>query len=436
MQLRTTAGVSAEAQTRKGWIRLARAAWLLFALLVVGLYGGGAVLYFRELQHVCIQSVDYCQRFDYATPADAVQLIASGVSLETYAFLRAGFRVVFALMPISLAFLVFARRGDSRMGLFISSFLVLLATAGEPLQVLAEKIPMFVWPSRLLDFLWIVSLAFFFGIFPSGRVVPRLYWIVILFFCITYFATAVTPIVSLDSAAYIALAWATWLSILLGGASAQVYRYLRISTTAERLQTKWVLFGVGAMALWILGLSALTALGFDPVPVDGVNWARLWGLLLINIPMQFLPLSIGIAILRSQLFDIDVIIRRTLVYGTLTATLALIYLGVIVVLQGLLRPIVGTESELATVASTLAIAALFQPLRRRIQNLIDRRFYRRKYDAVLTLQAFNARLRDETDLERLTNETVMLVQETLQPTHVSVWLRHGRPGHVEHELPR
>jgi hypothetical protein len=126
---------------------------------------------------------------------------------------------------------------------------------------------------------------------------------------------------------------------------------------------------------------------------------------------------------RFRLYEIDRIINRTLVYVTLTATLVAVYVGGIVVLQGLVRALTGQESQLAIVASTLAVAALFSPLRRRIQAFIDRRFYRRKYDARKTLEAFSAKLRDETDLEALSDDLVGLVRETMQPKHVSLWLR-------------
>ena len=136
-----------------------------------------------------------------------------------------------------------------------------------------------------------------------------------------------------------------------------------------------------------------------------------------------IPIATDIAILRYRLYDVDRIINRTLVYGSLTATLVALYFGGIVVLQRVFVLLTGQQSTLAVVASTLAIAALFVPLRRRIQSFIDRRFYRRKYDARKTLETFSLKLRDETDLEALNSELVGVVRETMQPAHVSLWLR-------------
>jgi K+-sensing histidine kinase KdpD len=147
--------------------------------------------------------------------------------------------------------------------------------------------------------------------------------------------------------------------------------------------------------------------------------------LIFPVAIICLPLSIGISILRHQLYNIDVLINRTLVYATLTALLALIYFGLIFALQDLLGGIIKSNNDVVIVISTLSIAALFQPLRARIQRVIDRRFYRQKYDAARTLAAFSATLRDEVDLHQLREHLVTVVEETVQPTHVSLWLSKG-----------
>ena len=179
---------------------------------------------------------------------------------------------------------------------------------------------------------------------------------------------------------------------------------------AERQQLKWFVYTV---ALLVVGFLA-ALLGFGQ---HSVAWNI--GIAAFN----FLPIAAGIAILRYHLYDIDVVINRTLVYGVLTAALALVYVGSIVLLQGLFRALTGETSQLAVVASTLAIAALFVPLRQRVQAFIDRRFYRRKYDVAKTLQAFNTRLRDDVDLDSVADDLVEVVKETMQPAHVTLWLR-------------
>ena len=198
--------------------------------------------------------------------------------------------------------------------------------------------------------------------------------------------------------------------LMLAGLGAVISLFVRFRRARgdERQQIKWFASASALTLVWtsVFGQSA-----------GGI--AALSSLLVI----PSIPIATGIAILRYRLYDIDILINRTLVYGSLTAILVAVYVGGVVGLQAVLRGLSGQESTLAVVASTLVIAALFNPLRRRVQGFVDRRFYRRKYDAAKTLATFSAKLRDETDLDELNNELVRVVLETMQPAHVSVWLR-------------
>ena len=199
---------------------------------------------------------------------------------------------------------------------------------------------------------------------------------------------------------------------------------LRRSMGVERQQIKWFAYAVSMLAI-----SAILA--YVVSEAMNVGWLELVSSVMVMISVVGLPVAVGIAILRYHLYNIDLLINRTLVYASLTVVLALVYFGSVVIFQALFRALTGSESQLVVVASTLSIAALFQPLRRRIQSLIDRRFYRRKYDARKTLEAFSTMLRDETDLDSLSDEVVGVVRETMQPSHVSLWLRPDTPAGIE-----
>jgi hypothetical protein len=187
----------------------------------------------------------------------------------------------------------------------------------------------------------------------------------------------------------------------------------RRAGSAERQQIKWLAYG-GALAVGTVFVGGVISV-----------WIGEVGFGLISVGLLGVPIFTGVAIARYRLYEIDIVINRTLVYGALTAALVALYFGGVATLQALFRAFTGQEQQpqLAIVVSTLAIAALFDPLRRRIQSLIDRRFYRRKYDAQKTLEAFSVKLRDETDLEALNEALVGVVRETVQPAHVSLWLR-------------
>jgi hypothetical protein len=210
---------------------------------------------------------------------------------------------------------------------------------------------------------------------------------------------------------------------MLASALSLVLRYRR-SGGEERQQIKWMAFAASVVvALFAIAVIASFVSPEGSWTTTGSVWW--WNVLTYAVLSSFtiVPTAMGIAVLKYRLYDIDIIINSTLVYGALTASLAMVYLGSVASLQTLFRGLTGGGSQLAVVASTLAIAALFNPLRRRIQAFIDRRFYRRKYDARKTLEAFSTKLRDETDLGRLGGEMVGVVRETMQPAHASLWLR-------------
>ena len=274
----------------------------------------------------------------------------------------------------------------------------------------------------------LASLFLFLYLFPDGQFVPRwTFWLAIVL------VTVMVPIAlfsrpPFDMENWPPLAFALFLLCwILPGVIAQVYRYRHVSGPMQRRQTKWVIFGfTAAMTGWagvIILLTSVPSLQPGSVAADFVGATATAGLVLL------IPLSLTIAMLRHHLYDIDILINRTLVYGVLTATLAAMYFGGVAATQTISPALTGQQEQpqLAIVVSTLVIAALFNPLRRRIQSFIDRRFYRRKYDARNTLEAFSAQLRNETDLDALSDDLVGVVQETMQPGHVSLWLRPDTP---------
>ena len=207
------------------------------------------------------------------------------------------------------------------------------------------------------------------------------------------------------------LVFGLYFALLFASAASLVVRFRR-SGSVERQQIKWLALAAVAIPVWFLTNS--------PVQAAAPN---LFIVLDAFVLSTLIPLAAGIAILRYRLYDIDVVINRALVYGALSASLIVVYFGSVVGLQHVFRSLGGGESSLAVVASTLLIAALFNPLRRRVQGFIDRRFYRERYDARRTLQAFSTVLRDETDLDRLAPELLVVVRETMRPEHASLWLR-------------
>ena len=337
-------------------------------------------------------------------------LIASRRPRNPYGWVWLGFGISFAIQQFAASYAAYA--------------LVEPGTLAAPLTI-----------SRVLGLGNQVALAlapFLFLLFPTGKLPSRrwrpLAWIsalsgvtiVVLVFLFDN-PDQVGGTIGIMAASVVFVIFAT-----IGlSALSLLFRYRR-SSGAERQQLKWVAFTavlaasflVGQQLAWLGGLLVANSFGGE---LPGLN-RSLENLLNVTFNVC-LYAGVGIAILRYRLYDIDIIINRTLVYGTLTVSLALVYLGGVISLQALLRAITSQGSQLAIVASTLLIAALFNPLRRRVQNFIDHLFYRRKYDAAKTLETFSAKLRDETDIDALNSELLSTVRETVQPEHVSLWLR-------------
>jgi hypothetical protein len=410
-----------QTRLRGRWLFIARAGWIVLTLLVLTLNAISIPRADALLQAVC-QPGALC--ISGLTPADPRQLQQLGLSPGFLAAYQIGWDVGTTLIYTALAALIFWRRSVDRMALFCAYMLVLFggATYTGLLDIgLRTVTPAWYWLVGGLELLAQVSVPTFFLLFPSGRFVPRwTQWSVLVYvlyevwyvFLSTAYLGQLTGVSSLVFAV-----------LILGLVGLQIYRYRRVSTFRERQQTKWVVFGL-AVALGGFALFLILVNLFHPLKSPNLSEAGVllpttvtYGLLL------FIPISIAFAILRSRLYDIDTIINKALVYGSLTGLLAAVYAALIIGLQALVRGLTNQDSNVAIVISTLAIAALFQPLRRRLQNLIDRRFYRRKYDAVRTLEAFSATLRNEVDLATLSEHLVAVVQETMQPTHVSLWLR-------------
>jgi hypothetical protein len=280
-----------------------------------------------------------------------------------------------------------------------------LALSGPVISVLGSAVTELFYP----------TLAVFLLTFPTGRFAPR------------WSALFVLPWIVADVLFFIRAPFGIILLCLFAGTAGeaviQVYRYARRYTPTQRQQTKWVVGSFAFVAFPLLIVYILAPVLWSSLNTPGSAF-RLAGIAILMMLSTPVSLGVGVAILRYRLYDIDIIIRRTLIYGTLTALLAIIYFASVVGLQALVQALTGARSmpPIALVASTLLIAALFNPLRRRIQLLIDRRFYRGKYDAERTLAAFGATLRHAMDLEELSGQLVAIVHHTMRPEHISLWL--------------
>jgi hypothetical protein len=399
--------------------------WVAVAITALAIILFSIPSSFEHYRSVCSAASEVCSEraVGQPTPEGVRALRDMGLSVRSYALFYVVVEKIFQLVWFAVGAIIFFRRSEDRMALLLSLFLVsfgpvsVIPTAA---YTLISSQPAWWLPVLSVQIVGEVCGTLFFFLFPGGRFAPRwTRWLAVAFIAFDLsrilFAGLYSRSPALETVSYL-----VFLGTVVSVVWSQVYRYRRVSTSAQRQQTKWVVFG---LTLGVAGTFPLQL----PVDLSLVGGDTPLTLLFLKVgfalSFMLIPLSIGVAVLRSHLFDIDVVINRTLVYGSLTATLVALYFVGIVVLQRLFVALTGEKSTLAVVASTLVIAALFTPLRRRMQSFIDRRFYRRKYDARKTLEAFSAQLRDETDLNALSDDLVGVVRETMQPVHVSLWLR-------------
>lgn len=406
---------------------IARAVWFIVTIAVVGLDIIGLPAAYVQSKVPCADtpttSANLC--ISNLDGEQMRRLTDLGFSTNIYAAFNIVVMCVTTLIFVLIGVIIFWRRSNNRVALLGSFALVAFGatfggqTYGGTMSALTILSPLWNTPVGIARLLADVSFAAFFCLFPSGEWVPRwTRWLVVAWF-VDACAQEFFPDSPVSQPSL--LGGILFVSLVSALIIAQIYRYRYVSTPTQRQQTKWAVVGLAFGAASFLGAISVATIF---IPSTGLQSAifQLVGSFAINIFILCIPISIAIAILRSRLWDIDVIINRALVYGSLTVTLAALYFATVVGLQSLLGTF-ANDSQLAIVASTLLIAALFQPLRRRIQALIDRRFYRRKYNAAKTLDNFSATLRQETDLADLSNHLLAVVEETMQPANITLWLR-------------
>jgi len=413
-------------ELRGRWLLVARVGWVALTALVLILDIVMLPRFVEALQIPCAPDI-HCF-YLRPTAYDQQLLRQSGLSINFMATYQAAGNMITVVIYCAIAAIIFWRRSSDRMALFCAYTLVLFGGASYTsiLQdTLAVQSSLGFWLLGILLLPGEIGFIIFFFLFPNGRFVPRWSWpavpIALAYWIYDYFGGHIYD-QTFD--------WSTvaFFAFLLTPVAAQIYRYRRVSTPAERQQTKWVVFG---FAIAIVGFAVFITGGNLLLPEEVIASNVISTFVAQTVFMLLLlliPISIAVAILRSRLYDIDILINRTLVYGSLTLVLALVYIAGVVGAQMLVNTLGRQQSDtppspLLIVITTLVVAALFQPLRRRLQHAIDRRFYRRKYSVETTLAAFSATLRQEVDLGELNDQLLRVVQQTMEPASLSLWLR-------------
>jgi len=413
-------------------LALVRAAWLLLVAVTVAFYAAGLPAAVRVLGVPC-SGQETCNNFRLYVQ-DVHVLERAGLSLHTYTTLGVVL-TLFALTPMyGAAAVLFLRRSGTWMAMFMSFVLILLGPTAfsNVTGPLVSERPAWGWVVGVLMALGYWTSFTTYYLFPNGRFVPRWAWIIALaiaIFSVLHAFPALLFGLGFPAAWFGSLTAVVVLMMFAAGLAAQVYRYRAVSGPVERQQTKWIVLAFSVLALdeiVFYGLKLYSPAGQPGLPhllVTGAGGAM--NLLLLSVE----PVVITLAIFRYRLWDVDLLIRRTLVYGLLTLLLGLMYFGSVLGLEAIFRGLVGTSSNAAIVVSVLAIAALATPQRRGVQAFIDRRFYRSQYDAARVLADFGAALRGDAsaDLQQLTDDLLEVVDSTLRPEQASLWLKPPAP---------
>lgn len=403
---------------------LARLTWVVIVSLTIGFFIAALPARFDELVSF---SGHAKYEFEKLSPEEQQVLLPVALALDSYPVGILTLEIAVVLVLSLTAAVIIWRKSDDWLALFVSLAHVMYGTyITPPLDTLMVVQPAWHWLVNLLQAIGLGCALLFFYLLPDGRLVPSWTRLLTVIWIALTAVWGIVPSVPFNLSNPFTTA-PIWFLMLMGwwftGLLAQISRY-RHAGPVQRRQTRPIVF---CLAAGVLAYAAVYVAGVLLPPVSGSGIApflfHLFGIPLFLLLIIPIPIAISFAILRYHLFDIDVIIHRTLIYGPLTAALAFVYFGSVVLLQQLFLSLTGQTHELAIIISTLMMVVLFNPLRHRIQTFIDRRFYRHKYDAAGVLAAFSATLRDEVDLDRLAEEVVEVARETMQPTHVSFWLR-------------
>jgi hypothetical protein len=405
---------------------LARVAWGVLACALLGLYAVLLPAYWTQLHTVCADATGSGCAVVQPTPASASALLQVGVSVAQYAAWTFGVALASTLICLAVSAVILWRKSDDWLALLVALGTVSLSTVYVTSVFVQLADSPWRVPATVLNALGNTVVFALFALFPSGRFAPTwMRWVLVAWAVCGMALIALSAWPSAFS--LYSLAWVGMAVLLI---STQVHRYRQISTLRERQQTKWVVLGAMGAGTLAIGVT-VPALVVSDFRQAGAAYQLFIGSGYL-VAVVLLATMIGMAVLRSRLFDIDVIIRRTVVYSLLTGTLAVVYFGCVLGAQAVVQAVGGKQPlpPVVIVASTLLIAALFQPLRHRIKREIDRRFYRSRYEARQTLASFGQVVRSEVDLAHLEAQLLGVVEDTLQPTQVSLWLRAPGEPHV------